>query len=260
MKRSLVGLMSFLGFSMNLMAQDPPKEASDDDAKKAVEEFKKALRKPKLEEGDIVTALIDLGQKQHTKLILPEIKPWLTKGGTEIRLTAAEMLSKYKKNKLAAEAILNALSGQDQKEKDILEKFISFSADTECKEIAPKLCGLFGSKYVEVARAAVEGCGKIKSKNCVESLIKLVSDLEDVNESNVSGAGQPNMPGPGTSGQGQEDERVKKKRELLQPALGALRETTGERFTRGKPNKDNPPDKTWGGWWAKNKATFKDPT
>lgn len=258
MKRSLAGLAAFLGLSMNLWAQDPPKEASDDEAKKAVEEFKKALKKPKLEEGDIVSALIDLGSKQHTKLILPEIKPWLTKGGTEIRLTAAEMLSKYKKNKTAAEAILAALAAQNQKEKNILEKFVSFAADTECKDIASKLCGLFGAKYVEVACAAVQGCGKIKSKNCIEPLIKLVADLEDVNESNVSGAGQPNMPGPGAGGQGQEDERIKRKRELLQPALASLRETTGEKYTRAKAKQGE--SGCWYEWWGKNKATFKDPT
>ncbi len=257
MKRRWVALMTFFGLSMNLMAQDPIKEVADDEAKKAVEEFKKALKKPKLEEGDIVSALIDLGQKQHSKLILPELKPWLAKGGTEIRLTAAEMLSKYKKSKIAAEAILGALPAQNQKEKDILEKFISFASDTECKEIAPKLCGLFGAKYVEVARAAVEGCGKVKSKNCIEPLIKLVSDLEDVDESNVSGAGSPNMPGPGTGGQGQEDERVKRKRELQQPALASLREITGEKFTRAKGKQG---EQGWYEWWAKNKTTFKEPT
>lgn len=253
MKRNLAGLAAFLGISMNLWAQEVP----DDEAKKAVADFDKAKKKT---EEDLLTALnmlTDYGKKQNTKHFIPKLKPFLAQGSSELRLAAAEMLSKYKKNKTAAEAILTSLSAQNQKDKDLLEKLVSFAADTECKEIASKLCALFENRNVEIARAAVDGCGKIKSKACIEPLINLVGQLEDIDESNVSGAGQPPMPGPGGGGQGQEDERVKRKRELLQPALASLREITGEKYTRAKRRQG---EQTWQDWWAKNKATFKDPT
>lgn len=240
-------LPALLGFVLFLVLPGSAfSQATEEEAKEAIKKFKEALKKCK-EESDFVSALNDLGAVQHAK-VLAELKPWMTKlPSNEIRLAAAENLSQYKKSKEAAEAILTALAAQ--KDKDVASKFISYAADTECKDIASKLCALFRSKEVDYAREAVDGCGKIKSKACIDPLIKLVMELEDVEENN-NGAGQPNMPGPGTGGQGQEDERVKRKRELLQPALGALRAITDEKWVKGKE---------WLIWWNKNKATFKDP-
>jgi HEAT repeat protein len=240
--------LGFLGLlAVAAPAQDDKdKQCTEDEAKEAIKAFKTALSKCK-EDSDFVSAINDLAGKQHPK-ILEELKPWLTKHpNSEVKLTAAEAVSKYRKNKAAAEALLNA-SGP-QKDKTVAAKMVQYAAETECREIAAKLTALFKHKDTEVARAAVEGCGKIKSKVCIDPLIKLVMELEAIDE-NQGGAGQPPMPGPGGGGQAQDDERIKRKRELLSPALGSLRDITEEKWVKGKE---------WLQWWNKNKATFKEP-
>jgi HEAT repeat protein len=235
-----LALIALLGF-----VQDDAKQA-EEDAKKKLEEFRATMKKAKTE-SDVVDAINSLGETQHPK-ILAELRSYLGRPSTEIRLAVAENLAKYKKSKEAGEAILKTALALGPKEKDVASKLVEFAADTEAKELAKQFTNLFRHKDVEIARAAVDGCGKVKSKDAIDPLIKLVMDLENVREDS-GGAGSPPMPGPGTGGAAQEDEQVKRKRELLGPALSALRDITDEKWTKGKE---------WSDWWRKTKATFKE--
>lgn len=220
---------------------------AEEEAKKKIEEFRATIKKAK-SESDFVEAINTLGETQHPK-ILAELKTYLGKPSTEIRLAVAEQLAKYKKSKEAGEALIKTALALGPKEKDVASKLIAFSADTEAKELAKQYVNLFRHKDLEIARAAVDGCGKVKSKDAVDPLIKLVIDLENVKEDSSGGVGGPSMPGPGGGGTAQEDEQVKRKRELLQPAFSALRDITDEKWTKGKE---------WADWWKKAKATFKE--
>lgn len=235
-----LALVAILGF----VQED---KQAEEDAKQKIADFNAALKKCK-SESDYVEAINTLGETQHPK-ILAVLKGWLGKPSTEIRLATAEQLAKYKKSKEAGEALVKAAQALNSKEKDVASKLIGFSADTEAKELAKMYVALFRHKDVEVARAAVDGCGKVKSKDAVDPLIKLVMDLENVKEDSSGGVGGPSMPGPGGGGTAQEDEQVKRKRELLAPALSALRDITDEKWTKGKE---------WLDWWKKAKATFKE--
>src|SRR5215204_2225980 len=87
------------------LAQDDDAKKKDEEAKAKVADFKKSLKGVKTEK-DIVRALEDLGSLQHPR-VLAELRGYLGRGAEEVA-TAAEQISKYKKDKEAAETLMNA--------------------------------------------------------------------------------------------------------------------------------------------------------
>lgn len=228
-----------LALLVALPQSDEDKKKAAAEADKALEQFKADLKKAK-EVQDFVSAIEKLGETRHPK-ILGELKTWLTKvPSSEVRSAAALQLSKYERDKEAAEALLAAVGAQ--KDPAVAVKCVQYAGDTKVKAIAPKLVALYKHKDIDLAREAIDSSGKIKSKDTIEPLIAVVKDLEAVSES--GGQGQPQI------GPQQEDERVKRKKSLLPAALSALKEITGEKWTTGKE---------WEIWWKKNKGTWKEP-
>src|ERR1041384_1264248 len=82
------------------VAQGGDAKKKDEEAKAKIADFKKELETAK-NDKDIARAIEGLGALQHPR-ILTELKSYLPKGG-ESGVTAAEQISKYKKDKDAGE-------------------------------------------------------------------------------------------------------------------------------------------------------------
>src|SRR5204863_9082774 len=144
-------------------AQDDDAKKKDDEAKAKIAEFKKELKGAK-DVKDITRALEGLGELQHPK-VLGELKNYLARSPDECA-TSAEMIGKYKKDKEAAETLMSAAGAR--RDKDSVVKCLRYAGDIEYKAIVGKLTGYFRNKETDIAKEAVDSCGKLKSKDAVE--------------------------------------------------------------------------------------------
>src|SRR5262245_54247952 len=231
-------------------AQNEDEKKKDDEAKAKIAEFKKELKTAKTDK-DVARAIGSLGDLQHPK-VMAELRPYLSKGG-EAAVTAAEQISKYKKDKDAGETLIGAASGT--KEKDLTVKFIRYAGDVEYKGIVPKLANLFRHKEIDAAKEAVDSCAKLRTKDAIDPLLSLWKEMEAIREEK-SGKGGNDLGGGlggalgGGIGQSMQDEQLKRKRELTPAVETALKKITNEDFKDLRAAND---------WWRKNKGTFKDP-
>jgi len=229
------------------VAQDDDAKKKEEEAKAKIADFKKELKTAKGDK-DIARAIEGLGALQHPR-VLTELKAFLSKGG-ESAVTAAEQISKYKKDKDAAESLVSAASSV--KEKDIYVKFIRYAGDTEYKALVPKLTALFRHKDVDAAKEAVDSCAKLRSKDAIDPLLNLWKEMEAIREETKSGKNDTGLGGLGAGlgvGASMQDEQLKRKRDLTPAVETALKKITNEEFKDLRAAND---------WWRKNKGTFKD--
>ena len=241
-----------LFLAASVAAQDDDAKKKDDEAKAKIADFKKELKGAKSDK-DVVRAIEGLGNLQHPK-VLTELKGYLSKTG-DIAVAAAEQIGKYKKDKEAAESLMAASGARD---KDLSVKCVRYAGDTEYKPIVPKLVALFRHKEVDIAKEAVDSCAKLRSRDAIDPLLKLWTEMEGISEDKnnsggtggLGGLGGGGITGTGGVGQSYQEEQLKRKRDLTPAAESALRKITGEDFKDLRAAND---------WWRKNKGTFKDP-
>jgi hypothetical protein len=272
MNRKWIALLGVFALALPLAAQDEP---TKEEVKLALKEFKASLKTAQ-SESDIVDALNALGEMQHVK-VFAELKKWLlgntgaikkaaykeillsaetreeVKEGLNsayrtVRFAAAENLAKYKNDRNAGETLIAAVRAM-KNDPDTQEKFIECAGQTGYKKIDKKVCALFNHRNILVARAAISATTDLKTRICITELIKLVKGLEGISEEQT-GAGAPQMPGPGNVGGSQENEQIKRKRALLPSAKQALKDITGERYNTGND---------WFNWWRKNARKYTEP-
>jgi hypothetical protein len=239
--------------AVSVAAQDDAKQDAkqkDEEAKAKIAEFKKELKGAKTDK-DVVRAIETLGALQHPK-VLDELKSYL--GTTaDISAAAAEQISKYKKDKVAAETLM---AGSNSRDTATAVKCIRYAGDTEYKGIVPKLANLFRHKEVDVAKEAVDSCAKIRSKDAIDPLLNLWRELDGIreeknnNNGGLGGFGGGGITGTGGVGQSYQDEQLKRKRDLTPAVESAIKKITNEDFKDIRAAND---------WWRKNKGTFKDP-
>jgi hypothetical protein len=234
------------------LAQDDDAKKKDEEAKAKVAEFKKSLKGVKTEK-DIARALEDLGSLQHPR-VLAELKGYLGRGAEEVA-AAAEQIAKYKKDKEAAETLMNAAGAR--RDKDSIVKCIRYAGDVEFKGIVPKLTGYFRSKEVDVARESVDSCAKLKSRDAIDPLLNLWKELDGIKEEKAGkdgglggGLGGGGITGTGGVGASMQEEQLKRKRDLTPAVESALNKISGEDFKDLRAAND---------WWRKARGTFKDP-
>jgi len=230
------------------VAQNEDDKKKDEEAKAKIAEFKKELKTAKGDK-DVARAIEGLGELQHPR-VMTELKPFLSKGG-EAGATAAEQISKYKKDKDAGETLVSAANAT--KEKDMVVKFIRYAGDTEYKGLVSKFVNLFRHKDVDAAKEAVDSCAKLKTKDAIDPLLNLWKEMEAIKEETKSGKNDTGLGGLGAGigvGASMQDEQLKRKRELTPAVETALKKITGEDFKDLRAAND---------WWRKNKGTFKDP-
>jgi hypothetical protein len=235
------------------LAQDDDAKKKEADAKAKIADFKKALRGSKSEK-DMVRAIEDLGELQHPK-ILAELRSHLGRT-TDIVVAVAEQIAKYKKDKEAAEILINAAGAR--KDKDSIVKCLRYAGDIEFKGIVPKLTGYFRNKEVDIARESVDSCAKLKSKDAIEPLLNLWKELDAIKEEKagkdgglggVGGLGG-GITGTGGVGASVQEEQLKRKRDLTPAVESALNKISGEDFKDLRAAND---------WWRRARSTFKDP-
>jgi hypothetical protein len=220
----------------------------EEEAKAKIAEFRKELKTCKTDQ-DIARAIGILGEMQHPRL-LGELKTWLSKPSTEVAIAAAEQIARYKKDKEASDALMSAAGSR--KDKEAIVKCLRYAGDVGHKPATAKLTGYFKHREVDVAREAVDSCGKLRSREAVDPLIALLRELEGIRESQPGtggGGGLGGLVGGGGLG-GMQEEQQKRKKDLTPAVLSALSHITGQKFETSAD---------WNGWWRKNKASFKEP-
>ncbi len=233
-------------------------QCTDDEAKAQVTDYQKEWKKAKGAD-DQIRVVENLGTKKHPK-IFDELKKLLLGGHPiEVRITAADQIGKYKKDEKAADTLI-ATAKAAVVRKETLElaiKCIRYLSGIGLRAKAKELMPLLGRPETDFVREILDTCGLLKSKDTIDPIINLVLELEAIKEessTNTGGAGG-NMPGsqyPGANqpGGNREDEKVKRKKDLLGPAKQTLKDETGEKFNEGAK---------WKEWWGKNKSTWKEP-
>ncbi|MHC4607616.1 MAG: HEAT repeat domain-containing protein [Planctomycetota bacterium] len=234
------------------------KKELDRQAKEKLKEFSEARKEAKTE-NDFISALEDLGTMQHEK-ILREITKYLGAPQPGIRKEAARQIAKYKKDMKAASILLSSARGE--KEDDVRGHYLSCIGTIGARASARELTSFFRDKSGDVALCAVDACGTLGSKDAIMPLIRLLRDLEAIEDDPMKrgygggyppGGGQQPPPGgqqPVPQGYSPaEDEQIKRKRKLLSPVRTALADITGERYLKAVE---------WEKWWKKNSKKFKE--
>ncbi|MBI2932674.1 MAG: HEAT repeat domain-containing protein, partial [Planctomycetes bacterium] len=176
---------------------DHDEKAKEEEARKKVAAFQKEIAKAK---PDDKPACIDtLAELQHPK-ILDELVTWLTKGTKECQTTAARHVGEYAKNQKAAEALLKAVKAH--KDPEIIETLLDEAANVGYRGIAKNLAIFFRHAQIQVAKAAVDATGSLKSKDSIPPLVDLVRELEAIHDGDFGASGtggsQPGQP-PGSN-------------------------------------------------------------
>jgi HEAT repeat protein len=254
MKTALVAMLFALG---QAAAQDDPKKAAQEEAKKLDEEakariaaFKKDLRACKTD-ADRVTCVNGLGSglgaMKHPR-ILDELKTFLKWPTPEVVICAAEQIGKYEKNRDAAETLV-ATAGA-RREPDVIVKCLRYAGDVGYRPVAPKLTAFFKNRDVGVAREAVDSCAKLKSKDTIDPLLSLWRELDNIKEEKDEGGGLGGLGGGLTGTNPVVDEQRKRKGDLTPAVSGALAKITGQDFKAHKDALE---------WWRKSRAGFQEP-
>ena len=150
------------------------------------------------------------------------------------------------------------MAASGSRDKEVSVKCVRYAGDVEYKPVVPKLVALFRHKEVDIAKEAVDSCAKLRSKDAIDPLLKLWTELDGIKEDKnnsggtggLGGLGGGGITGTGGVGQSYQDEQLKRKQNLTPAAESALRKITGEDFKDLRAAND---------WWRKNKGTFKDP-
>ncbi|MBI4232499.1 HEAT repeat domain-containing protein [Candidatus Peregrinibacteria bacterium] len=252
-------------------------QSTDEEAKKALEEFRKQIEKSKITEDDTISTIGNLGGTKHPK-VLDELKKQAKnyKATNKIKIACIEEIAKYTKDKNATGYLSEIYdSNYGKKEtKDVSIAALEALGSVASESSVQQLHRIINDKDDDVAVAVVEALGGIKNKASVEPLLRLLKECEAVMDrieaqANIAAAQSAKSSyggGKGGNASGKqaaadaykqqqglaptskaslEQERVKK----LQPSvLTSLNSITKQSFSSAKE---------WESWWAKNRNTFK---
>ena len=234
-------------------AQDANKEEEkkkDDEAKARIAEFNKEIKgKQGKDIADKIASV--LGSLKHPK-VLSELKNYLKHPTPDVCIEAAVQISKYEKDKDAAEALVNGVNLR--RDKDPMIKFTRYAGDVGYKGISKQLVGLTRHKDTDVAREAVDSLAKLRTKDSIDPLLALWKDLDQIRDDKDTGGGGVGGLGGGIGGVNPTntlaDEQKKRKSDLTPAVETALEKISGEDFKTLKEATD---------WWRRAKSTFKEP-
>ena len=233
-------------------AKNPDEEKKkDDEAKARIVEFNKEIKgKTGKDIADKIASV--LGSLKHPK-VFSELKGYLKHPTPDVAIEAAVQISKYEKDKDAAEALVNGVSLR--RDKDVMVKFVRYAGDVGYRGITKQLVGLTRHKETDVAREAVDSMAKLRSKDSIDPLIALWKDLDQIRDDKDTGGAGGGL-GGGLGGVGGvnpantlQDEQKKRKNDMTPAVETALEKISGEDFKNQKEAAD---------WWRRAKATFKE--
>ncbi len=217
------------------------------EAKKRVEEFK-AKAKTCKSNDDFVLALEGLGDVPHA-VVLAELKKWATRPAPDLQIAAGKEIAKFKKDVKAAQFLIQV--ARVEKVGDVAANFYKSAGATGARAAAKDLNPVLVYKDIKpelipAAKGAIEATALFKSKDSIDPLIALLGELEKEKTEAEKAAQQPTVGGI------PQDDKSKPQRhkELLDPAIKAIKAVTGEKFMTAKE---------YTKWWSKNKQFFKEP-
>jgi hypothetical protein len=254
MKTALVATLFAL---VQAAAQDDPKKAAQEEAKKLDEEakakvaaFKKELRACKTD-ADRAKCIADLGSglgaMKHPR-VLDELKAFLRYPTAEVAIAAAEQIGKYEKSRDAAETLVATASAR--RDGETIVKCLRYAGDVAYRPVAPKLTTFFKNRDVSVAREAVDSCAKLKSKDTIDPLLGLWKELDAIQDDQADGGGLGGLGGGLGGANPLLDDQKKRKTELTLAVSTAFSKITGQDAKNHKEALE---------WWRKSRATFVEP-
>lgn len=217
------------------------------EVREKIREFQQQARAA-ASEAELVRAIERLGEIRHP-LVTRELARFLTTGGTDVRIAAAEGLGNQQGDAQAADALLRAV--ERQTEKAVKQAFLRQVGRIGVPQCARSLAMLFRHPDLDIAEEAVITAGDIRSVDLIQPLIDLLGELEllpDQEGQADSGArtGIPDIPGAGNTAR----ERVERKRRLIGPTRRSLQRLTGQNWETSVE---------WGRWWREARREFRFP-
>lgn len=222
---------------------------ADKAAEEALEKYKAAYKNK--DSGARVMAVQELAKTSHEKVITALAKA-LMMDTDDVRAAAAEGLGLMTTGQRKAALFLAQALAANGKSPTVLAAILK--ALGKLKEEGPwaEVEKRFSHTEIDVASAALEASGGIRSANFIMPLIKLLKSLE--NEGGLGNGGGNNATRPGGGGGTQvggrnlpnvNSDRPKKLMPDVKKALGAItKQELGD-------------SKAWEAWWRENAATFK---
>jgi hypothetical protein len=246
---AILALSAFAAAQDDAASKKEEAKKKDEEAKAKIAEFKKELKTAKTE-ADRARTISILGDLQHPR-VLDELKSWLKVPSSEIAIAAAEQIGKYSKDKDAAETLMATAAGR--RDKEAIVKCLRYAGDVGVRGITPKVVNFFRNKDTDVAREAVDTCGKLRAGAAIDPLLSLWKELDAIRDDKDSGGlgGLGGGLGGGLTGTNTLADEQKKRKSDLTPAVeSALNKITGESFKSLKDAND---------WWRKFRGSWKEP-
>ncbi len=190
------------------------------------------------EESVRVTAVDHLAQVKDKK-VLDRLSRVLQSAETDVVKTqAVKVIGSYLNDKNAARLLVVAMSA-NKKKPELVVPIVEAMGEVGDRSLVPVVLDLFRDKNNAVARAAIIASARLRDKSFVDPLLKMLRELE---EEPTPSVGAPAIVNP------VEEEKAKRKADLLDPVQRALADITYQSFATHKE---------WDSWWKKNRGTFR---
>ena len=217
-----------------------------DDAE-ALEKFKTDI-KGKDAAGRCV-AIEELAKTKSTKICV-KLASMLTNEVVEVRCAAAKGLGTQEDKKRAIPLLVAAVQ-PNAKEPPVIAAIVSALGKLGEETGVAEINKHYSHENLDVAKAAVEAAGEIRSASSFDPLIKAMKDCEEVlkprDRQNGGGFGNRGFGGPG--GNMQNFREMRERAQTLKPEIQKVL------VAMAKVNCQDAQD--WELWWKENKAKYK---
>lgn len=217
------------------------------DVDAALEKFKADLKGK--DAAGRAAALAELGQTQSPKVVA-KINSFLVGDIPEVRVGAAAALALQTENKKTAIPCLVAAATANAKNPAVLAAVVAALGKLGGEAAAAEINKHFGAE-LDVAKAAIQSAGEIKSPTSFDPLIKELKACDealkprDRSQGGFGGGGFGRMDGPNNPREARDRARE------IQPLIkGLLSSWTGVNCEDGKD---------WEAWWKENRAKYAKP-
>jgi hypothetical protein len=207
----------------------------DDDAKAALKNYREARGKAKSAD-DVIEAVQKLENADPHPMIRQELANVL--GGDrsiDVRIAAASALGKFKKDPAACEVLLqNAKTQKDEGlRRKCLQRFGAIAPFGKSRDLKP----FFHDENNVIVKEAIESIEQVNSIRMLQPLIELLGELESIREDKGDQGGGGGAPLPGVpQGDNTNNQKVKRKRELMDPVRKAINSLWKKYDSRTKLN------------------------
>ena len=220
-----------------------------DDAE-ALEKFKADI---KGKDGAGRAAAVEELAKTKSPKICAKLASMLTNEVVEVRCAAAKGLGTQEDKKRAI-TFLTAAVQPNAKEFPVIAAIVSALGKLGEEAGAPEVNKQVSHEQLEVARAAVEAAGEIRSTTSFDPLIKAMKDCEEILKPRDRGPGGGGFGGGlgragGPGGNMQNFREMRERAQTLKPEIQKVL------VAMTKVNCQDAQD--WALWWKENRAKFK---